>query len=750
MNPSFIKTQADKRKVYNDYMASLRQEQQNIQKTANALKQIQLTGSYSSPVQDTRTTTEKYMDTYRLKNELQSSLSELMSPDEARKVIEQFDDNEIQFARTQFPFIVKELKPKFSLGVPARVFLNYVRTLLEKFVRTEGVENVVVDEPSGSLTASFTEIRETRNMLERLQRVINQVQRDIPPRTNSEMVIYTNTLSSISDIVGLLPTDMQLRAIRSADRNTMSVLSDIFGEFERYFPDRQALGDFLYEMAGAIQRRNPTQFYNILSSVYQQTSISPEQRANLRRIQDITPEETPNEVTSNELVVVPKKPKRPKQKVEDEEGDDSYTPEEMERLEKNYQMRKEEIEWEIENNKPTINPTPFQTVLRSLLERGINIPTNKEFEPFFDKEMVQKAIDSDSNTDLEQLNPRQRKIYNRLLKEQGKSNVSSLKEKFETPKNPEKTYDIDRQPLTENQRQAIASIDYPLKREEFIKLTAPKKRAYIAKAIQMEDIPENSTFETNDKDSNTGLNFTTKLTAKGVMSDLPKAEKKGSPRYGVPQLNGIFDKYLASKAPREATQEVDTTSSRGGKKSKSGRGISGKGLSKNRVVNKLEGTHDPKSAYSFAPFGRYVVNTNKLAKGVLSINTKTGKFLPKLKSKTISKALTHIIKEIIKGNEIGNEMTSELTDDEIDTLYNALNECQLLSKLNNSPTSQTLSNTEKELNRFLILKGQILAGQNNAEVVREFKALLLKYMKKGQIPKSEGYDILEELLALGY
>jgi hypothetical protein len=112
---------------------------------------------------------------------------------------------------------------------------------------------------------------------------------------------------------------------------------------------------------------------------------------------------------------------------EDEEGDDSYTPEEMERLEKNYQMRKEEIEWEIENNKPTINPTPFQTVLRSLLERGINIPTNKEFEPFFDKEMVQKAIDSDSHTDLEQLNPRQRKIYNRLLKEQGKSNVSSLK-----------------------------------------------------------------------------------------------------------------------------------------------------------------------------------------------------------------------------------------------------------------------------------------------------------------------------------
>ena len=120
-----------------------------------------------------------------------------------------------------------------------------------------------------------------------------------------------------------------------------------------------------------------------------------------------------------------------------------------------------------------------------------------------------------------------------------------------------------------------------------------------------------------------------------------------------------------------------------------------------------------------------------------------------MKSKVISKKLADIIREIVKGKEIGNETTRDLTDDEIDTLYHTLNECQLLSKFD-TPTSQNLSNTEKELNRFMILKGQILAGQNNAGVLKEFKALLLKYMKKGQIPKSEGYDILEELLVLGY
>jgi hypothetical protein len=257
----------------------------------------------------------------------------------------------------------------------------------------------------------------------------------------------------------------------------------------------------------------------------------------------------------------------------------------------------------------------------------------------------------------------------------------------------------------------------------------------------------------------------------------PETGQKRRPRLTSSQLLDIFDFFLEGKTiTEEPIEEISGTPSRnlsssmsavsgttpagvaslfvpsGGQREKKGKGIKGRGLAtqrRNRVEGRIEREPEPRSEYSFAPFGRYIINTNKLQKCILTINTKTGKSLSNLKSKLITKKLTEIFKEIAKGKEITNQMTDGLTDEEIDTLYNTLNECHLLSKYN-TPTSQELSKSEKEIQRFMILKGQIQAGQNNEAVVREFKALLLKYMKKGQIPKSEGYDILEELLVLGY
>jgi len=267
-------------------------------------------------------------------------------------------------------------------------------------------------------------------------------------------------------------------------------------------------------------------------------------------------------------------------------------------------------------------------------------------------------------------------------------------------------------------------------------------------------MPSDAVGVSLSKEKGTGRNYEVVLTTKGVLN---------KSRFSDAQIRNIYDKYLeptqnvnsssSSSSPSSSSSSPGLSPSKSFKNALQGKGIKrtvkGRGLSKNRVEGRIEGTHEPKSSFSFAPFGRYVINTNKLSKFTLSVNTKTGKSLPKLKSKTISKKLAEIIKEIIKGNEITNELTKDLTDSEVDVLYHTLNECQLLSKFN-TPTSQNLSNTEKELNRFIILKGQILAGQNNEAVVKEFKGLLLKYMKKGQIPKGEGYDILEELLLLGY
>jgi hypothetical protein len=356
-----------------------------------------------------------------------------------------------------------------------------------------------------------------------------------------------------------------------------------------------------------------------------------------------------------------------------------------------------------------------------------------------------------------------------------KSNAEPQQSTHEEP--PTKSFKNADKELSESDNKKLDSVEYkPITRQEFIDFNQGRKEGYIAKALLAGDIPQGAYGLVNETDEN-GNNYRTILTPKLVLQNFREGGgQKRRPRHTASQLIDIFDRYLEGESitqdepileysgspekinPSSSMSVISQNTPEGvaslltPQRVKKGKGIRGRGLApqrRNRVEGRIEGEPEPRSAYSFAPFGRYIINTNKLQKCILTINTKTGKSLPRLKSKIITKPLTQIFKEIAKGKEITNEMTDSLTDDEIDTLYNTLNECHLLSKFN-TPTSQALSKSEKELHRFMILKGQILAGQNNEAVVREFKALLLKYMKKGQLPKSEGYVILEELLVFGY
>jgi hypothetical protein len=700
MNPSWVKTQADRQKVYREYMASLKLEESNIDKTANALKNKELTGQVSKPL-DTRSTSEKYMDIYRLRNELESGLSAIMSPDEASKVVSQLDEDEIRFGRTQLSAIVKDLKPRFELGVPAAVFINYLRRLLEKFIITEGVENAVGQNagiPANNLLSSFADINAIRANLESLQEAIARAYSQFntasamnslnasrgpialpgassAPDTSMSMALvpYTQVRNEIQSALFLLPSQQELDELRNANIEAKAFIYQVFTDIERFFPDSRSIDNIIKSLLRAGGRQDINEINDIIHGIMSQIALSGEQQDGLKQIKDLANSQGEEE-----------------RQIESQAGGRRV---------------------EITGRKETISQPKKATEKQSLEDAPI------------------------------------------------------------------KTFRIADKALAEGDNKKLDSVVYkPMQREEFIHLGQGKKEGYIAKALLAGDIPQGSYGLINEKDEN-GNNYRTILTPKLVLTNIREGQKK-RPRHTASQLIDIFDTYLEGKAntEEEPIEEVSGTPTREasssnmslvsqntpagvasllspkGEKEKKGKGIRGRGLApqrRNRVEGRIEREPEPRSAYSFAPFGRYIINTNKLSKCILTINTKTGKSLPRLKSQIITKALTQIFKEIAKGKEITNEMTGRLTDDEIDTLYDTLNECHLLSKYN-TPTSQDLSKTEKELHRFMILKGQISAGQNNEAVVREFKALLLKYMKKGQIPKSEGYDILEELLVLGY
>ena len=55
---------------------------------------------------------------------------------------------------------------------------------------------------------------------------------------------------------------------------------------------------------------------------------------------------------------------------------------------------------------------------------------------------------------------------------------------------------------------------------------------------------------------------------------------------------------------------------------------------------------------------------------------------------------------------------------------------------------------KEDYDRFQLLRGEVVAGNNNPKVLQEIKTYILKFMSTGRIKKSEGYGILAEISLL--
>jgi hypothetical protein len=65
------------------------------------------------------------------------------------------------------------------------------------------------------------------------------------------------------------------------------------------------------------------------------------------------------------------------------------------------------------------------------------------------------------------------------------------------------------------------------------------------------------------------------------------------------------------------------------------------------------------------------------------------------------------------------------------------------------PTPKRTKDDEEE-HRFEILKGMVIAGNDNKEMIKEFKTLLVKFSNEGRIKKTEAREILLDLASMGH
>lgn len=150
----------------------------------------------------------------------------------------------------------------------------------------------------------------------------------------------------------------------------------------------------------------------------------------------------------------------------------------------------------------------------------------------------------------------------------------------------------------------------------------------------------------------------------------------------------------------------------------------------------------------YIPFGRYFINRNRLNDGVVSIKRPSGGSIVEFPSQRVSTPLVDVLKKIVGKGIPAFEDLEALTDEEKMYLHKLAKESHIIDRIS-IPTPKK-GDTDKDLNRFEILKGQIMSGNDNKELIKEFKLLIMKLSGLKIIPKTQARDILFDLTSMGY
>jgi hypothetical protein len=148
----------------------------------------------------------------------------------------------------------------------------------------------------------------------------------------------------------------------------------------------------------------------------------------------------------------------------------------------------------------------------------------------------------------------------------------------------------------------------------------------------------------------------------------------------------------------------------------------------------------------YTPFGRYYINKQRLKdKDIVALRYASGNVIQGMPAQKVSKHLAGVFHTLVGGGLPSYEQVNSLSQDEKSKLSAICARCGV-----DSPAVPHMKGEgEAEMDKFNVLRGEIIAGNDAPKIAREFKTMLLKFMNEGRIPKAQGNSILHEMLSLG-
>jgi hypothetical protein len=708
MNPFNIRQPQDRRKVYNEYMANLQMQIDNLAKTEAAVAALKTTGAPPVQPTDTRTIAEKLLDVDKQKTILRQALLEITDGAEAGKIMNTISDEDVVFLGVAWGDFSKMIKQKFASGILTPLFKEVLQRYKRDYINGLSVQKgISAGHTTEELLLSMRELMRLMPNADQL-RELNFTIQNLPAGAVAPSMKST-ALAAVSSLDSMLLTQGELDAIDAMNpidkAAAEKALNDGFSSI--------TTGAILQGLTQKLQQASGRQVPDILSTIINDILITRDDAAQVAQAKAISEQKSamyevglPETISKLEKIPMTKSSKK---------------------------ITESDVEIMVFIEDPAVDIDRIAKLTLPQLRGWLKI------------KILEGAAPQASTTEINKM---------------GKAELLQVIDAFKSgqfksvaPVAPVAKARKVGQPSKKVAKQVIlVTVDWnkDVTLADFEKLDYADKRSMLedmdAKGMPRNEMSVEQYKEFTDLMARNDPNE--EQTLIDIFAFINKAI--GGTGFKSPALRSKNILVAGGKSGVSAKQEGERSSLNKSKKITFGCGLA-RSLKPTLMVkpDNIDFEKGLKKEPSYFPIGKYVVNKHKLRDNMLLMRTVKGGQIAELPQMSISPKLGKMLNKIISGNGFPSHSDlTELEDCDKDILYKVFK----MSKAEGieSIPRPNKSKDEQEFNRFTILKGEIMAGNNSKELVKEFKTLLVKLIHSDKILRKDAHGILLDLAALGY
>lgn len=161
----------------------------------------------------------------------------------------------------------------------------------------------------------------------------------------------------------------------------------------------------------------------------------------------------------------------------------------------------------------------------------------------------------------------------------------------------------------------------------------------------------------------------------------------------------------------------------------------------NKKIPKFTNNELGNTNNNYSEFGKFMINTKLLYDDILLVKYKNSYApVPTIKRTKISSLLTSILEDLIITFNINYDLLNGLEENEQLLFSNLLQKAGLAIQLKFNKQLIELT-PQKLVDKYNILKGQIIAGNTNKEIIKQIEELLPKLIKANRLTEDKAEEI---------